>query len=86
MNEKIEEARKVQKELVRDLYDDYYKLPLPEQARKIAHAMFAAFHNEDLPKDEMLSHAALLSGTAVATLLDCAKKLEAMREELDNAI
>jgi hypothetical protein len=77
----IEEARKTQKEMVRELYEDYYKLPAHEQARKIAHALFATGHNEHLPRDEMLSHMSLLSGTAVATLLDCAKKLEAKDEE-----
>jgi hypothetical protein len=77
MNEQTKLARDVQRETVRDLYEGFHKMPVHEQARKIAHALFATGHNNYLPQEEMISNFALLSGTATAVLLDCAKRLEA---------
>lgn len=77
----IELAREAQRELVREAYEGFHKMPVYEQARKIAHALFATGHNEHLPQNEMISNFALLSGTATAVLLDCAKRLEAKDEE-----
>lgn len=75
------DAPQTPKERQKAIMDDWMEngcgdKPLAQKARVVANAMFATCHNEGLDDNQFRASLALLSGGAVATLLDCAKVLE----------
>ena len=66
-----------QKKIIESLYINAdQRQTLADRARVASEALWATCHNNDLPKDEMLSALCLITGFTCAVLHDCAKALD----------